>query len=206
MDWHSRFKAEFFRQWRLANLPAPEPHENAYRASLRSSVPPALGRRSKAPPLDPALVTSVYGFGVFTGNLLGRLLGVGERPRKACADWCGRFNLGMSLFDYVCDEGPGAQRALSLPAFRPFVARAPRFAVEPILEPGAVERALDLVATGVLRDLTAEIGPDAARGRSRGLWRALHALFLAQNDRDGCRSWRDARSCGRDSRQSHQVG
>lgn len=180
MDWQSQFKAEFFRQWRLADLPAPEPHVDAYRAWLRSSVPPRLGRRSTSGPLDAALLGTVYGFGTFIGDLAGHLLGVREPSRTRRADWCGRFNLGISLFDYVCDEAHGARRVLSLPAFRAFVARVPGLPAGLRADEGEVERALDQVAAGVLRDLAAEIGPDPAHGRSRGLWRAMHALFLAQ--------------------------
>ena len=63
------------------------------------------------------MVDRVYGFGHVVGTALAGLLGVTGPPARA-ADWCARFNLGISLVDYVCDESDRLDVLASLEPFR----------------------------------------------------------------------------------------
>lgn len=188
MTWYATFRSSFFAEWsrrKLAEAPeAATPHAAwpALRCPLLpeppSSAPanPAAGGRA----VDSGIVSSVYGFGVFVGQAYGRLYGLPTSAIRSRADFCGRFNLGISLFDFVCDETRGDDLGAlrRLPSLRMFTgtAEARPAVVDPTL------RLLDRVAESVLAQLTDELGP--ARRRS-ALWRAIFAMFEAQLMRAG---------------------
>lgn len=177
MNWQSTFRAIYFAEWARRGLPESSGSDltawPALACPLRvDHVPPESAGLSRG--LDPAIIDNVYGFGVHVGEAFGRLQGVPPRAARERAEWCGLFNLGISLFDLVCDEGspPEIAELHALPSMRAFSrAPAPRTPDSPTL------RFLDEVATRVLVRLREEAGPPDPR---RGIWRALFAMFTAQ--------------------------
>lgn len=122
MRWHARFQATFFSAWERAGLPAPQHHERAYLAQLQAlRFDGALPAGHDAPdhPLNRATVDAVFGFGALFGRICMHLMGA-PAPREAQRreTWCGRFNLGISLFDFLCDVSGDARRAATLPALQ----------------------------------------------------------------------------------------
>ena len=181
--WHGDFKAAFFRAWVAEGLPDPERLSDEDREYWRSEPIPGdwrtylRGSGNRA--LHPDVISTVFGFGCFIGRVCGDLFGLDERRVAARADWCGRFNLGISLFDYVCDELPEETRhaMLALPVFAPFTSDDGGRDGGDV---GDVGRLLDLIATGVLRDLARETGAPTAHRRRYGLWQAFRNMYAAQ--------------------------
>jgi hypothetical protein len=175
MDWFSRFKSEFFNVWCGAGFPAPDRFDAAYASQLARACyqsPPTLPRPAPAP-LEPTLVDAVYGFGERYARHCGILLGVSGPALVRRADWCGRFNLGISLLDYLCDEHAGLERVLRL---RSLAALAPRASVETSERGDATEVFLDQLAAGLLTSL--DRVADARLGR--GLRSSLRRMFAAE--------------------------
>lgn len=123
MDWHNHFEQIFFTTWHKAGLPD---HEDFKIEKIETKE---FGNFNNdwiidAPYIPPGLQTyqlqSVYGFGVMMGVMFSRMLGLDTTQTKHAADWCGRFNLGISLFDYICDELGGVNSVASLQVFQPF--------------------------------------------------------------------------------------
>lgn len=124
MDWHNHFEQIFFKTWYKAGLPD---HEDFKIENIETNE---FGNFNNdwiidAPNIPPGLQTyqlqSVYGFGVMVGVMFSRMLGLDATQTKHTSDWCGRFNLGISLFDYICDELEGGiNSAISLQVFQPF--------------------------------------------------------------------------------------
>lgn len=185
MDWYSTFRKSFFAEWARQGLPESSPSDAASAGwpaaacpLLVDTRPISATREGIARGLDPGVVNAVYGFGVFIGEACGRLHGAAPRTVGARAEFCGQFNLGISLFDLVCDEGDVADfNALQgLPSLRVFTsARSTTAPASPTLA------FLDRVAASVLATLADDIGP--ADPRARGLWRSLFAMFNAQIER-----------------------
>lgn len=124
MNWHGKFKSTFFSIWTSVGFPPPYDYEEVYSNKLKHYH--FIGERyditnSSLSPLNPQLLNRVYGFGVFIGEVIGCLLGLSDHKAKQRADWCGRFNLGISLFDYICDESNGLDAISAIPAFRLFL-------------------------------------------------------------------------------------
>lgn len=179
MHWRSEFQAELFSAWDDAGLPAPGGSDGAYRKlldelaaaapAMTRSVPTAEDDGVRA--LQPDLVGSVYAFGALVGRVCGLLLDIDATATARRADWCGRFNLGISLFDHLCDEAGAARRLVRLAPFDGFVARTPVGAPP---RPTPAERALAELAAGLLAELRAE------SGRRDALWRVLGTMFEAE--------------------------
>src|SRR3954469_14502339 len=106
MDWRSRFNATFFSTLPEAGLPQSARYARSY-DELRVSIDTPDDLLGSAPetsgPLGASMVRDVYTFGVFVGRMAGRLLAMADDEIDRSADWCGRFNLGISLFDYLSD-------------------------------------------------------------------------------------------------------
>jgi hypothetical protein len=182
LNWLSAFRAIYFAEWKRSGLPEYPASRIAGAAWPALACPLLVDRLPSdgtgfARGLDPAIVDNVYGFGVHVGDAFGRLHGVPPRARRGRAEWCGQFNLGISLFDLVCDEGGASELAElhALPSMRLFTG-----AVAPSEPHSRTLRLLDEVATSVLARLSADAGPPHPR---RGLWRALFAMFKAQLER-----------------------
>lgn len=183
MYWHGHFQSAFFEAWAKAGLPHPDAYLSEYNETLNHIRfnPGRLNRsRQEFPALDPKLLDSVYGFGVIVGNVCAGCLGIASPATGSASDWCGRFNLGISLFDYICDESDGVGAVTALPAFHLFTGGDGR------PSPSArrqtpVDEFLSNLAAGVLSDLENVCGSAAgARGRCASLWKAMREMFRAE--------------------------
>jgi hypothetical protein len=115
MRWHARFQATFFATWERAGLPAPQHHEQAWLdqlQTLRFEGELPAGKQAPDDPLNRETVDAVFGFGALFGRICMGLMG-GPPPTQAQQreTWCGHFNLGISLFDYLCDVAGTAASA-----------------------------------------------------------------------------------------------
>lgn len=156
-------RAALFHAWDEAGFPAPQPDRD--RELLQ--VPPAPGAvpAGEAPPLHPDVVRRVHGFGFAVGWSMGRLLGLDHDAALERADWCGRFNLGISLYDYVCDETGRGDLLLGVEPFASLVGHDP-------LEASGLreeEAVLCDLAARLLTELAQLAGP-AGRAEQAGGW------------------------------------
>lgn len=182
MHWYARYKSHFFTAWTKAGLPSPEIYERIYTTRLQAikyihytnNLPET---KSESPdPLNPKILNSVYGFGVLVGEICGILLGLYPEQMQERLDWCGQFNLGISLFDYLCDE-VGIESALAtLPESFPLFTHSK---TESVLSQG-VHYELKKLISIILDRLTQEIGVPSSSRRRFGLWRALEKMFQAE--------------------------
>lgn len=185
MSWQRQFRAAFFDAWTSEHL-APPLGAPSYAEGLEPDVLRAARALSRTPavpvteadPLDPGLLESVLGFGVMVGTVCGELLGLPHDRARSRASWCGRFNLGISLFDYVCDESTRAEVVLALPSFHRFSA-GPRSREGDAIVPRPVEDLLDRIAGEVLQELDQELVRRGS-GERHDLWRALRRMFRAE--------------------------
>ncbi len=111
------------------------------------------------------------------GGVLADLLDVSGPQRDPSIDWCARFNLGISLIDWLCDEaGVPARDIAKLPSLAPLSRR--RTAVRPRGDP--VISFLDELAADLLQELVREAGPPR-RGEPRSaVWPSLRRLLRAE--------------------------
>jgi hypothetical protein len=176
MDWRRAFQAELLSAWERAGLPPPGDHEERYAALLDAQAAPGPPPLPAGPgPLDRALVARVYAFGAVMGRACAALLGA-EGPRlRERVDWCGRFNLGISLLDHLCDEAGLADRVAALPALARLggggAVRAPS---------SPAEAGLDALAAGVLDEVARELGPASLARNRGGLWGAMRRMLRAE--------------------------
>jgi hypothetical protein len=128
MNWQNHFGEVFFSAWKEEGLPDSEKYVDQYLTHRQKAVFQSdfiSEAHNTVPALEANLLNSVYGFGSLHGFLFGELFGLGSKNNQSAADWCGRFNLGISLFDYVMDETPqGLQRILNLEALSTFTSVA----------------------------------------------------------------------------------
>ncbi len=152
MDWHQHFQQVFFERWQAAGLPHPQLYTAAYVDAREhhlqnvSFLETDMANESGIPYNQ---LKSVYGFGKVTGELLAELSGLSKETTLNVADWCGRFNLGISLFDYICDELNGQELVRSLPVFQTFFS-APYKSIESI---NPAVQLLSLLAASVFKDV-----------------------------------------------------
>jgi hypothetical protein len=154
MDWHQHFQQVFFEQWLELGLPQPQLYTAAYTDAREHNLQNILFLETdmaKESGLSFHQLKSVYGFGKVTGEIIGELAGLSNETTMHVADWCGRFNLGISLFDYICDEHNGRDRVRSLPVFQQMLSSTP--ATPPQLNPA--EQLLSFLAASVLKDVAA---------------------------------------------------
>lgn len=176
-DWRRTFQAELFAAWRRAGLPDPATYERSYDELRAAAVPPPVSAVEAAGPLDPATLRSVHGFGFVMGGVFADLLDVRGHHRKSSIGWCARFNLGISLIDWLCDEANVPARDIAeLPSLAPLCRR--RASVRPYGHPAV--SFLDNLAADLLQELTREAGPPG-RGEPRSaLWPSLRRLLRAE--------------------------
>lgn len=151
MDWHQHFQQIFFEQWLESGFPQPQLYTAAYIDAREHNLKNILFLETpmaKESGLSFHQLKSVYGFGKVTGEIIGELAGLSNETTESVADWCGRFNLGISLFDYVCDEHNGQDRVRTLPVFQQILTSTP--AVPP--DENAAEQLLSFLAASVLKD------------------------------------------------------
>lgn len=183
MRWHARFRATFFAAWDRAGLPAPQQHERAYLEQLHAlrfegELPP--GNDAPDHPLNRDTVDAVFGFGALFGRVCMRLMGP-PSPHEAQRreTWCGNFNLGISLFDYLCDVSGEPHRAATLPALQRLLPSLRRVAVSemPDIEPA---RFLNHLIEHLLVELTSARTEAPGSGVVTPLWRALQTMCEAE--------------------------
>jgi hypothetical protein len=105
------------------------------------------------------------------------LLSVDGHARQASLSWCGRFNLGISLIDWLCDEAAVPPSAIAgLPAFAPLTATRRRG--PPPTHDAAVF--LDALAHELLVELADEVGPPRRREPRSALWPTLRRMLRAE--------------------------
>ena len=142
MDWRSHFKSTFFSAWRDEGLPDPVPFHARYQRAL-SAFEPSLDLASvpvaNATALSPEILGEVYRFGAFYGDAVGRLLTIPEAEIEGRINWCARFNLGISLFDYLSDEMGRCRALLDLAPFRRLASVDSTPVDEPPTEPASEE-------------------------------------------------------------------
>lgn len=183
MSWYSLFRTAFFSEWSHRGLPESTAADQAEVWPIRScplrpeAASPGSDRLSEAESraLASPLIDSVYSFGAFIGQGFGNLFSVGTRRAEAAADFCGRFNLGISLFDFLCDED-GGRRMESLqavPALAPFTGRR----MVPISDQGPIQHYLNRMVESVLADVSRQYGRPTGEGGYRGPWRTLYSMF-----------------------------
>lgn len=169
MDWHQHFGTQFFTNWQQAGLPHHEPYLPAYFERL-GQMPKQADWVQMATTLetgiDPAKLFGVYNFGATVGKLLADLLAVDAEISAHTVDWCGRFNAGISLFDYIADEQQAAQKVAAMEVFQPFAAAtAVNKPQTPTME------LLNSLASGVLHDIKQKAPP---------LFEMMQSLFDAE--------------------------
>ena len=119
MEWQSHFQSAFFETWRSAGLPHHDNFLSAYYTMLEQRDK-KIEWIENSSGIDHNRLYDVYGFGVTVGKVFGVMFGLTVEQTTLTADWCGRFNLGISLFDYISDEQDGAKNITSLKVFQSF--------------------------------------------------------------------------------------
>ena len=180
MDWHSHFQKTFFETWQDAGLPGHGDFLSEYYALLEQYEEEnefIKKSPSPSPGLSEARLYTVYGFGVAVGKIFAEMLDVTPALKKHTSDWCGRFNLGISLFDYICDELDGLQSVTSLRIFQPFMQTSGTH--NRILTPA--EELLDNLAGSVLNDLKKAGNDKKQYYKTDMLFDVMKRLFEAQH-------------------------
>lgn len=179
MDWHKHFEKAFFDTWHNAGLPQHQPYVNEY-IDIREHSDFKSNWIINSPPISANIhagqLNSVYGFGVTTGKILAEMLGLDEAITKDTSDWCGRFNLGISLFDYICDEMDGVNDVSSLQVFQPFLKSVHTTASS--LHPA--QELLSKLADSVLYDLEKAEGKKRDQPKTGSLFEAMRQMFEAE--------------------------
>ena len=134
-------------------------------------------------PLHAPILQNVYAFGATLAQSAGLLCGLSPAVAEDRADWAGRFNVGISLFDYACDVEGGSRVLAQLDPFRELTgAQLPaEFARDATLA------YLQVLAAEVLIALHDDLSRFARNADDDPLWvaiaRMLRAeLFLADRD------------------------
>lgn len=119
-DWRTIFESAFFGYWQQAGLPSFSMYINEY-IELRERGYPITEWVGKDETIGTGInnsqLQSVYGFGAASSKIMGNLLGIDTAAIDKSADFCGRFNLGISLFDLIADELGGIRSLDTLPVF-----------------------------------------------------------------------------------------
>jgi hypothetical protein len=181
MDWHTRFQQFFFDAWQKAGLPQQQYFLNEYidrREHGDFNIDWIQRSAEILPGINYNQLRSVYGFGFTTGNIFASMLGLDAARAKQTSDWCGRFNLGISLFDYISDELKGGLSSVtSLDVFKPFVKTD--HLVDRALTP--VEELLSKLAGTVLLDLKNAVAKKEGSPGAVQLFKIMKRMFDAEN-------------------------
>lgn len=169
LNWQRHFQTSFFEVWRNAGLPHHEHFLPAYYAMLEQRAT-KIEWIENSTCIDRSRLYDVYGFGVVTGKLFSKMFGLTAEQAMHSADWCGRFNLGISLFDYISDEQGAAETVASMKVFQQF-SKADHFH-NSSLTPS--QQLLSYLAATVLTDVRKI--PD-----NTSLEEAMQQMFAAEN-------------------------
>jgi hypothetical protein len=170
-DWRSIFENTFFGYWQQAGLPAYTDYINEY-IELRErgfQIIDWMGREETiGVGINNSQLQSVYGFGAVTCKIMGELLCVEASSIEKSADFCGRFNLGISIFDLIADELDGLRSLDELPVFAS-------------LQSGKMkQREADSTAEKLLTRLAGSVMKDLSSVSDPSLLHLLKKLFDAE--------------------------
>lgn len=179
MAWHDYFEKVFFEAWQKSGLPHHQPFINEYIEIREHGEYLSDWIRNSTPissKINGSQLHSVYGFGVTTGKVYASMFGLHDTQTKDSADWCGRFNLGISLFDYICDEMEGLSKVSSLEIFQPFN-KVDRYADETL---NPAQELLTKLVSSVLDDLRNLGEKKSRKGESDAIFAALKKMYNAE--------------------------
>lgn len=177
MDWQEHFGDQFFKAWHKAGLPDPIIYAEEYVRTREGAV--FVNRYIEEPfkpdaALEKNLLNSIYGFGSLHGNMFSRLLNLNKTVTIKASDWCGQFNLGISLFDYLSDETLGGiHSVISLDAFQPFMQEGK----SAMRELTGAEEFLNNLTSSVLHNL---VTLEKHNETPNGIMQLMRQLFEAQ--------------------------
>jgi hypothetical protein len=180
MDWQQHFQTIFFETWQKAGLPHHQDYLSEYYQMLEQRE---LKNQwiEKSPGISPGInqlkLYGVYNFGVAVGKFFNEMLGLGNTQTEHTSDWCGRFNLGISLFDYISDELGEVNSAASLEVFQPFLhaGNSGNRSLTP------AEELLSNLAGSVLDDLKKATAKKEGSNKTGLLFNVLKQLYEAEN-------------------------
>ncbi|MDP3313318.1 hypothetical protein [Lutibacter sp.] len=180
MDWNDHFGTFFFETWQKAGLPHHQEflieyietreHGNSKSDWIKNSA-------AISSVINGSQLHSVYGFGATMGKIFAVWFSLNKSSTEAAADWCGRFNLGISLFDYICDEMDDLDEVTSLKVFQPFINKS--YSKTSILNPA--QKLLSNLAGSVLLDLEKTAIKKEGSQKTDVLFKVMKQLFEAQN-------------------------
>lgn len=180
MEWHSRFHDIFFETWEKNGLPHHPDFVNEY-IHIREHGHFSYDRMQSLPEISPGInstqLRSVYGFGATIGKIVANMFALNEEETRKSTDWCGRFNLGISLFDYICDEMNGLASVSSLEVFKPFINST--YFIDRSLTPA--EELLSNLTGSVLNDLKRVVAKGSKVNKNKRLFTAMKRMFEAEN-------------------------
>ncbi len=169
MDWQNHFQSVFFETWRKAGLPHHDHFLSAYYTMLEQRDK-KIEWIENSTGIDHSRLYDVYGFGVAAGKVFGEMFGLTDEQITLSSDWCGRFNLGISLFDYISDEQDGAKNVTSLNVFQPFT----KTGDSESRSLSSSEELLSNLAITILNDVNNSPSKDS-------LLKAMQEMFEAEN-------------------------
>lgn len=169
-SWHAQVRAALFAAWDDAGLPDPARGLGPYREAIARAPAPIDVPPDTQGPLNRHVVDRVHGFGVAIGRALADVLGLsGGASTDAAVAWCGRFNLAISLLDYVCDESGRVDALEGLEPFRTLSGGC----APPLTTFTHEERVVSELAVTLLSELEAGLArPAEWRPLVRGLYAA----------------------------------
>lgn len=180
MDWQEHFGEVFFETWYKAGLPHHHDFTDEYiQARSGNGFRNNYVKKSheSSPALEDHLLRSIYGFGALHGKMFSEMFKLNEASTKDASDWCGRFNLGISLFDYLCDETSNGQKSIAMMhVFQPFL-KTKVFENQRLTN---TEEFLSNLADSVLRDIEKLDIENTKKRKSNQLFKLMKQLFDAQ--------------------------
>lgn len=180
MNWRSHFNATFFRLWEARNLPNGLAYAEQYDLRKYDILLPPLLRNALATsgPLAKERLVNVYHFGVLFAQFISDLHQFPLKDKKfvARSDWCGRFNLGISLFDWLCDEGGRVEKLLLTPPFNMLTGRTANVEIHEPMD--KTEATLLDLAEQLLFELQEEVG--APGSHADPIWINLSNMLQAE--------------------------
>lgn len=180
MNWSDHFHQVFFENWEKAGLPHHPDFLKEYvdiREHGEFNYEWIQNLQDISPGINRTQLRSVYGFGVTIGKIFADMFGLNAEAAKRTTDWCGRFNLGISLFDYICDEMDGVSSTGSLEVFKPFLNSGD--SIDRSLTPA--EKLLTDLAGSVLNDLKLTVAKRKNAYEADKLFKAMKQMFEAEN-------------------------
>lgn len=181
MDWQEHFGEVFFETWYKAGLPHHHDFTDEYiQARSGKGFRNNYVKKSNesSPALEDHLLRSIYGFGALHGKMFSEMFKLNEASTRDASDWCGRFNLGISLFDYLSDETSNGQKSIAtMHVFQPFL-KTKVFENQRLTN---TEELLSNLAGRVLRDIEKLDIENTKKKKSIQLFKLMKQLFDAQN-------------------------